>query len=69
MKNLRCTFLSNGEKIKLTAIVSDDLKKLSTSKKNETNGQYEVAERAYYFEDEDCWAAKVLDKSLFDDED
>lgn len=31
----------------------------------ETNGQYEVAERAYYFEDEDCWAAKVLDKNLF----
>lgn len=35
MKTLRCTFLSNGEKIKLTAIVSDDLTKLSTSKKNE----------------------------------
>ena len=34
----------------------------------EYNGQYEV-ERAYYYEDEDCWAAKVLDKSLFDDED
>lgn len=35
MKTIQCTFLSNGENIKKTAIVKDSLTELSKSKNNE----------------------------------
>ena len=34
MRTIKCTFKSNGEVVKVTAIVSDDLTALSKSKKN-----------------------------------
>ena len=35
MRTIKCTFKSNGEIVKVTAIVSDDLTTLSKSKKNQ----------------------------------
>lgn len=35
MKTIQCSFLSNGEKIRKTAILNDSLTELSKSKKNE----------------------------------
>lgn len=35
MRNIKCTFKSNGEVVKVTAIVSDDLTTLSKSKKSQ----------------------------------
>jgi hypothetical protein len=35
MRTIKCTFKSNGEVVKVTAIVSDDLTTLSKSKKNQ----------------------------------
>lgn len=35
MKTIKCTFKSNGEIIKATVIISDDLTTLSKSKKNQ----------------------------------
>ena len=35
MKTITCTFKSNGEKITVTAVISDNLSELSKSKKNE----------------------------------
>lgn len=35
MKTLKCSFLSNGEQVNLTAIINDELTALSSSKKNQ----------------------------------
>ena len=35
MKTLTCNFKSNGEEIKVTAVINDNLTELSKSKKNE----------------------------------
>ena len=35
MKTLKCKFKSNGEDVKVTAVINDNLTELSNSKKNE----------------------------------
>lgn len=51
MKTLKFTFKSNGEDVKLTAIVSDDLSTLSTSKKNQATDIIDD-----FIEDDNTWS-------------
>lgn len=50
MKTIECKFMSNGEKVTVTAIINDNFSELSKSKKNQATDIIDD-----FIQENDCW--------------